>query len=64
MTVTAEEPYIGLDEPDAVDAAEWRGYLVRIVRRNRQYFSVDDEYNPFRVNLEIDAGLVTQSYFG
>jgi len=62
--MTSNEPFIALDESEAVDAAQWRGYLVRVVRRDSHYYPVEPEHNPFRVNFEIDAGIVTQAYYG
>jgi len=64
MVMVYGNPFIAMDESEATGAAEWQGYLVRIIRRDGDYFSVDSEFNPYRLNLEVDAGLVTHAYFG
>jgi hypothetical protein len=58
------ETFIGLGESDAAAKAEQDGYSYRIVARDSEQFPVTMDYNPKRVNLTIEDGVVTRAALG
>jgi hypothetical protein len=56
--------YVGLTEKDAIAKADAAGRAWRITREDDEEFFVTFDYDPERVNLEIDDGTVTRATFG
>lgn len=55
---------LGLTEADATSTAEGRGWEVRIAARDGEQFALTMDYIPTRVNLTIEAGVVTYLFIG
>jgi hypothetical protein len=56
--------YVGLTEAAAKQKAATEGRPARVLRRDDEHFPATQDYNPDRVNLEIDDGKVTKATFG
>lgn len=68
-TVTVEPnfnaaDYLGRTPASAEALATSRGLVLRVVRIDDQVFPGTDDYRLDRVNVEIDANLVTEAYLG
>lgn len=50
---------VGLDEDEATEAAEDRGWTVRVVRRDGEDLPATLDLRPNRVNVEVTDGVVT-----
>lgn len=55
---------VGLTEAEAAAVAEDLGLTVRVVERDGESFPATMDYNPERVNLSIEDGLVTKATLG
>lgn len=64
--ITSEQAntLLGMTEAEASAAAESNGWVVRIAARDGEQFALTMDYNPFRVNLTIDGGVVTDVFTG
>jgi hypothetical protein len=51
---------VGLSESDAVAKVEATGRTIRIARRDKEMFALTMDYRPDRINIEVDAGVVTK----
>ena len=58
------EAYVGLTKKAAIAAAEAAGVTWRITREDDEQFLVTQDYDPERLNFEIDDGTVTKSTYG
>ncbi len=56
--------YVGLTKKAAIAKAEAAGRPWRIAREDGESFLLTQDYNPNRVNFEIDKGTVTSATFG
>lgn len=67
-TSTPSDPvvaeYVGLDKDEAISLAESQGRPWRITREDDEMFPVTMDYQPDRINFEIDDGSVTAATFG
>jgi hypothetical protein len=59
-----ESDYVGLTKRAAIAKAEGEGRPWRITREDREMFPGTLDYNPDRVQFEIDNGRVTKATFG
>ena len=59
-----ESDYVGLTKAAAIAKAESQGRPWRITREDSQTFPGTADYNPQRVQFEIDNGKVTKATFG
>ena len=59
-----ESDYVGLTKAAAIAKAESQGRPWRITREDGQTFPGTADYNPQRVQFEIDNGKVTKATFG
>ena len=50
---------MGKHEVDAKKILDYSKAQYRITRRDQSYFVLTRDYNPHRINLEIDEGVVT-----
>jgi hypothetical protein len=55
---------IGLSEGEAIEVSKREGFTVRVVERDGEVFPVTMDYNPGRVNLAVNAGVVTAANVG
>ncbi len=55
---------VGVTEDAALELAAERGWTVRIVARDGEFFAVTDDYSPTRVNLTIVDGAVAEVSIG
>lgn len=64
--ITADEAntLLGMSEAEATSAAEANGWKVRIAARDGEQFALTMDYSPRRVNLTIEAGIVTYLFIG
>ena len=60
----AAQAYVGLTKKDAIAKAEADGRKWRITRENATEYAVTFDYDPERLNFEIDNGKVTKATFG
>lgn len=58
------EHLIGMQEMEAERVINSWGFYSRVVRRNGHSYLITKDYDIKRINLEIDFGLVIQSYVG
>lgn len=58
------EELIGMSESDAVSEAEVRGWVVRVVARDGEEFSITMDYSTERVNLTVEDDVVVKVYVG
>jgi len=56
--------YVGLRKDAAIAKAEASGTPWRITREDDETFMVTLDYDPTRLNFEIDDGIVTRATFG
>ena len=56
--------YVGLTKRAAIARADAAGVPWRVTREDDEEFAVTQDYNPERVNFEIDDGRVTSATFG
>lgn len=56
--------YVGLQEDDAARQAGGDGLVVRIARRDENYFVATRDYRKDRVNFEIESGVVVRVRVG
>jgi hypothetical protein len=56
--------YVGLTKKAAITKADAAGTTWRITREDDESFPVTLDYNPERLNFEIDDGKVTQATYG
>jgi hypothetical protein len=61
---TTEADFVGLTKNAAIAKAKAGGRLWRISREDSESFPGTLDYNPDRVNFEIDNGTVTSAIFG
>ena len=59
-----ESDYIGLTKSAAIAKAKSQGRTWRITREDNEVFPGTLDYNPERVQFEIDDGKVTKATFG
>lgn len=52
------ELLVGMGEGEARDAAESRGWALRVSSRDGQPYSLTQDYDPRRVNVALDGGTV------
>ena len=64
--ITNEEAntLLGMSEQEANTTAEANGWVVRIAARDGEQFALTMDYNPKRVNLTIDNGVVSDVFIG
>jgi hypothetical protein len=55
---------VGLSEDDALAIVQERGFEARVVARDGEEFAVTDDYRLDRINLRIEAGVVTAADVG
>jgi hypothetical protein len=55
---------IGLTEQEAIDAIEAEGLIARVVARDGEFYAVTEDYSVSRINLVVEAGLVTEATVG
>jgi len=60
----AAKAYVGLSKKDAIAKAKADGRVWRITREDGEYFPATMDYDPERLNFEIDKGKVTSATFG
>ncbi|MFA5882815.1 MAG: hypothetical protein WDA60_03095 [Acidimicrobiia bacterium] len=60
----AARAYVGLTKSDAIAKAEADGRKWRITREDGTEYAVTFDYDPERLNFEIDKGTVTMATFG
>ncbi|HET9547079.1 MAG TPA: hypothetical protein VFO97_04550 [Desertimonas sp.] len=56
---TADDLLVGLTEDEATEAAEVCGWILRVVRRDREELPMTMDLRPNRVNVEVTDGEVT-----
>ena len=61
---TGASAYVGLTKQAATAKADAAGTTWRITREDDESFPVTLDYNPERLNFEIDDGKVTQATYG
>jgi hypothetical protein len=61
---TSTQSYVGLTKKEAIAKAEASDTPWRITREDKEVFMVTQDYNPERVNFEIDQGKVTKATNG
>ena len=59
-----ESDYLGLTKAQAMQKAKAQGRPARVTREDDEMFPGTLDYNPDRVNLELDDGKVTKATFG
>jgi hypothetical protein len=59
-----ESDYVGLTKAQAMKKAKDQGRPARVTREDDEMFPGTLDYNPDRVNLELDDGTVTKATFG
>ena len=65
MTAPLDLPQlIGKRIEEARGIAIKAGFLTRIVREDHQNFKTTSDFNPSRLNFEVDQGFVTNIRFG
>jgi hypothetical protein len=64
--ITNEEAntLLGMSEQEATSTAEANGWVVRIAARDGEQFALTMDYNPKRVNLTVDNGVVSDVFIG
>jgi hypothetical protein len=60
----AAKAYVGLAKKDAIAKAKADGRVWRITREDGENFPTTMDYDPERLNFEIDNGTVTKATFG
>ena len=63
-SATDGDAYVGLTKKAAIAKADAAGVPWRITREDDEQFPATLDYNPERVNFEIDDGKVTRATFG
>lgn len=61
---TGADAYVGLTKKAATAQADAAGTTWRITREDDESFPVTLDFNPERLNFEIDDGKVTQATYG
>ena len=61
---TSAQSYVGLAKQEAIAKAEATNTPWRITREDQETFLVTQDYNPQRINFEIDRGKVTKATNG
>ena len=61
---TSAASYVGLTKQAAIAKAEATNTPWRITREDKESFLVTQDYNPGRINFEIDKGKVTKATNG
>ena len=61
---SSAESYVGLTKKEAIAKAEASDTPWRITREDKETFMVTQDYNPARINFEIDNGKVTKATNG
>ena len=61
---TSAQSYVGLTKQEAIAKAKATDTPWRITREDQEVFMVTQDYNPERVNFEIDNGKVTKATNG
>ena len=61
---TSAQSYVGLTKKEAIAKAEASDTPWRILREDKETFMVTQDYNPARINFEIDNGKVTKATTG
>ena len=61
---TSAQSYVGLTKKEAIAKAEASDTPWRITREDKETFMVTQDYNPARINFEIDNGKVTKATNG
>jgi hypothetical protein len=59
VTANLHAALVGCTEADATSRAQAAGWTVRVVRRDGEDFAVTMDFNPARLNLSIEKGIVT-----
>ena len=60
MTANLQAALVGCPEADATSRAQAAGWTVRVVHRDGEDFTVTMDFNPARLNLSIEKGVVTE----
>lgn len=55
---------VGMSAKKATDLAESLGKIVRITREDNSYHIGTPEFNPNRLNIEVEKGIVVRSAIG
>ncbi|MFM8302810.1 MAG: hypothetical protein ACKOA9_00705 [Actinomycetota bacterium] len=63
-TESGAASYVGLTKRAAIRRADVAGVTWRITREDDEFFPATLDYDPDRLNLEIDDGTVTAATFG
>jgi len=63
-TDTSAQSYVGLTKRQAILKADSTNTPWRITREDKETFMVTQDYNPARINFEIDDGKVTKATSG
>jgi hypothetical protein len=61
---TSAQSYVGLTKQEAIAKAKASDTTWRITREDKETFMVTQDYNPARLNFEIDHGKVTKATNG
>ena len=61
---TSAQSYVGLTKSEAIAKAKATDTPWRITREDDETFMVTQDYNPVRINFEIDDGKVTKATNG
>jgi hypothetical protein len=64
ITNEAANTLLGMSEQEATSTAEANGWVVRIAARDGEQFALTMDYNPKRVNLTVDNGVVSDVFIG
>ena len=63
-TTALADSLVGMSEGEAVMKVEATGRTIRIARRDKENFALTMDYRPDRINIEVDADMVTKVTVG
>ena len=63
-TTALADSLMGMSEGEAVMKVEATGRTIRIARRDKESFALTMDYRPDRINIEVDADMVTKVTVG
>ena len=63
-TTALADSLVGMSEGEAVMKVEATGRTIRIARRDKENFAMTMDYRPDRINIEVDADIVTKVTIG
>ena len=63
-TTALADSLVGMSEGEAVMKVEATGRTIRIARRDKENFAMTMDYRPDRINIEVDADIVTKVTVG